>query len=150
LVDKDGGYEDLYRQLTNQPRARKRTLGKLQSLPSRGRQWTERPLGRLHNVPDLPRNFVPRRDDIAPVKALLMGDGGGTVGITSSARKAGLLGMGGIGKTVLANALVRDEQVRERFPEGVFWLSFGREAVVTVRQAELARLLGDSAASFEN
>ena len=58
--------------------------------------------------------------------------------------------MGGIGKTVLATALVRDEEVRERFPDGVFWLSFGREAVVTLRQAELARLLGDSAASFES
>ena len=85
-----------------------------------------------------------------PAEGAADGDAGGTVGITSSARKAGLLGMGGIGKTVLATALVRDEQVRERFADGVFWLSFGREAVVTLRQTELARLLGDSAASFEN
>jgi NB-ARC domain/APAF-1 helical domain/WD domain, G-beta repeat len=58
--------------------------------------------------------------------------------------------MGGIGKSVMASALARDEEVRARFPEGVFWLSFGREAVVTQCQAELAKMLGDSAASFEN
>jgi hypothetical protein len=142
FIDQSGGYEGLLRRLFNRPAAEMPPIGERPALPVLAPQWTERPLGRLHNIPDLPPNFVARPDDTAPTKALLMGDGGGAVGITSSARKAGLLGMGGIGKTVLATALVRDEQVRERFPDGIFWLSFGREAVVTVRQAELARLLG--------
>src|SRR5512132_1008911 len=150
FIDRPSGYEGLLRRLFNRPAAEMPAVGERPALPVLAPQWTERPLGRLHNVPDLPPNFVARPDDIAPVKPLLMGDGGGTVGITGSARKAGLLGMGGIGKTVLATALVRDEQVREHFPDGVFWLSFGREAMVTVRQAELARMLGDDAASFEN
>ena len=57
------------RDLAPKPRrARKRTLGKRRSLPSRDRQWREQPaaetgaLGELHNVPDLPPNFVVRPD----------------------------------------------------------------------------------------
>jgi hypothetical protein len=40
----ESGYEDLYRRLTDQPRARKPVLGKLRQLPSRNRQWSESPL----------------------------------------------------------------------------------------------------------
>jgi hypothetical protein len=102
FIDTSSGYEGLLRRLFNRPAAEMPPVGERPALPVLAAQWTEHPLGRLHNAPDLPPNFVARPDDIAPVKALLMGDGGGAVGITGSARKAGLLGMGGIGKTVLA------------------------------------------------
>jgi SEFIR domain-containing protein len=42
--DSESGYEDLYRRLTDQPRARKPVLGKLRQLPSRDRRWSERPV----------------------------------------------------------------------------------------------------------
>ena len=45
MVDTAQGYEDLYRQLTDQPKARKRKLGKLRKLPERARQWREQPPG---------------------------------------------------------------------------------------------------------
>lgn len=41
--ESDDGYENLYRRLTNQPRARKPTLGILRELPSRERKWSSRP-----------------------------------------------------------------------------------------------------------
>ena len=38
-----------------------------------------------------------------------------------------LEGMGGIGKTVLAQALFKDEVVRQAFPDGLVWITVGRE-----------------------
>ena len=37
-------------------------------------------------------------------------------------------GMGGIGKTVLAQALCRDEVVQQAFPDGIFWFAIGKES----------------------
>ncbi len=45
------------------------------------------------------------------------------MGVTGAA--LGIHGQGGIGKTVLAAALARDEQVRRCFPDGVFWVTVG-------------------------
>ncbi len=40
-----------------------------------------------------------------------------------------LSGMGGIGKTVLAQALTRDEVVQQAFPDGLVWITAGIEGV---------------------
>jgi SEFIR domain-containing protein len=67
------GYEDLYRRLTNQPRAIKQELGKLRSLPPAERK-SEGAVGKLVNVPNLPPNFLPRPRDLQAVKdAVLAG-----------------------------------------------------------------------------
>ena len=58
--------------------------------------------------------------------------------------------MGGIGKSVLAAALARDDEVRTAFPDGVFWLTFGREVDPRTRQAELVRALGEAAPAFDS
>jgi hypothetical protein len=42
-VETLSGYEEFYRRLTDQPRARRRELGKLHQLPSRERKWSEHP-----------------------------------------------------------------------------------------------------------
>jgi hypothetical protein len=39
-----------------------------------------------------------------------------------------LAGMGGIGKTVLAKALTQDEVVQQAFPDGIVWITVGRES----------------------
>jgi len=62
-VHTENGYEDLYRRVTNQPRAVKPELGKLRSLPPAERK-SEGALGRLVNVPNLPPHFLPRPDDL--------------------------------------------------------------------------------------
>jgi NB-ARC domain len=56
--------------------------------------------------------------------------------------------MGGIGKTVIATALVRDEEVRKAFPDGVFWVTFGQTPQILTWQSYLAQALGDKQAAF--
>src|SRR5271166_874106 len=69
----EAGYEDLYRRLTNQPRAEKPELGKLRSLPPAERK-SEGALGSLVNVPNLPPHFLPRPGDLQALKdAVLAG-----------------------------------------------------------------------------
>jgi hypothetical protein len=128
------GYEDLYRRLTNQPRAIKPALGKLRSLPAAERK-SEGALGRLINVPELPTNFVPRPNDLGAIKSAVLAGLNKPVGVSQSlpavegqaVEKVGLQGMGGIGKTVLAAALAHDSEVRQAFPDGIYWLTMGQK-----------------------
>jgi hypothetical protein len=73
-------------------------------------------LGSLVDVPLLPGGFV-ERDELAGVRDSLLAAGRGAVGVTG--RGLGLHGQGGIGKTVLAAALVHSDEVRAYFPDGV-------------------------------
>ncbi|RMF29395.1 MAG: hypothetical protein D6759_13920, partial [Chloroflexi bacterium] len=84
------------------------------------------------NIPDLPEHYLPRQEELAQVRAMLLEGDGATVGIV------GVRGMGGIGKSVLAAALARDPDVRAAFPDGVVWLPLGREPNLTARQEDLA------------
>jgi len=63
-----------------------------------------------------------------------------------------LAGMGGIGKTVLAKALTEDEVVQRAFPDGVVWVTAGkertREFIEDMR--EIAKALGDDLSRYEN
>jgi len=74
-------------------------------------------------VPGLPPHFVPRPDALKALK-----------GIVLSADKpvaiVGLQGMGGIGKSVLAAWLAREEDIRTAFPDGVFWIVVGQVPAV--------------------
>ena len=56
----------------------------------------------------------------------------------------GLVGMGGSGKSVLAAAAARNPQVRDAFPDGLFWLELGPHPPLLQLQARLAEALGDS------
>jgi hypothetical protein len=58
--------------------------------------------------------------------------------------------MGGIGKSVLAAALARDDGVRRAFPDGVLWVTLGQTPNVVIRQAQLAEALGDTPRAFED
>ena len=46
-----------------------------------------------------------------------------------AAERHGVHGMGGIGKTVLASALARSPRVRERFVDGIYWVTVGQTPV---------------------
>jgi WD40 repeat protein len=52
--------------------------------------------------------------------------------------------MGGIGKTVLAKALTDDEVVRRAFPDGIIWITAGKErnGDFTTEMREIAKALG--------
>jgi NB-ARC domain/TIR domain/APAF-1 helical domain len=146
FVQTEHGYEDLYRRLTNQPRALKPSLGKLRSLPPAERK-SEGALGRLVNVPNLPPHFLPRVDDLQALKDAVL------VGLTkpvalTGAGKIGVQGMGGIGKTVLAAALARDPEIRQAFPHGVVWITLGQTPNIIARQSQVAEALGERSQTF--
>ncbi|WP_208339402.1 NB-ARC domain-containing protein [Aetokthonos hydrillicola] len=107
-------------------------------------------LGKLDgNVPNLPPNFLPRPEQLEPLKKQLLERTNQPVGITGKSHRVGVQGMGGIGKTVLATALARDEEVRRAFPDGVFWVTLGQEnPQILTWQSYLAKELGDKQATF--
>jgi WD40 repeat protein len=110
----------------------------------------ESKVGGLHNVPELPPHFLPRTEDLASLKKQVLATARKPVGITGVAAKTGVHGMGGIGKTVLAAALVREPEVRKAFPDGVIWLTFGLTPGITALQRQVGQALGDNPPVLDN
>src|SRR5205823_12646216 len=63
-----------------------------------------------------------------------------------------LRGMGGIGKTILAQAISHDEVVQQAFPDGVIWTTIGKESAhdLITRMQEVRRGLGDEPGEKES
>jgi hypothetical protein len=83
--------------------------------------------GRAKRTPymqgDLSADFVPRPDEYQPLKAAVLAEAPNrTVALTTA-----LLGAGGYGKTTLANALCRDDDVRFEFFDGILRARNGKE-----------------------
>lgn len=92
-------------------------------------------------VPNLPPNHLPRPKYIEEFRAVLHKE---SIGLTGAAH-VGVEGMGGIGKSVLAAALVHDEAVQAAFSDGIFWLTFGQNVeddALLVQQNNILKLLG--------
>jgi WD40 repeat protein len=92
----------------------------------------------LHGVPELPAGYFERTADLDQLRSKLLAHGSGA----PSPASVGVHGAGGIGKTVLATALARDDMVRRAFPDGVYWVVLGERADPVAAQASLARLIG--------
>jgi hypothetical protein len=60
--------------------------------------------------------------------------------------------MGGIGKTILAQALSHDPVVQQAFPDGIAWTTVGKDISgnLTARMQEVRRALGDQPAPAES
>jgi ABC-type phosphate/phosphonate transport system ATPase subunit len=65
----------------------------------------------------MPAHFAPREELLAQVRDDLLEPSN-----IEAARIVGLVGMGGSGKSVLARALARDEQICRAFADGIVWL----------------------------
>ncbi|WP_434683587.1 NB-ARC domain-containing protein [Pseudanabaena minima] len=78
----------------------------------------------------LPENFVERPDALNAVKAKLLAVDERTLVVSAIA------GLGGLGKSVLAAALVQDLEVQARFTDGILWVTLGQSP-------DLQTLLGD-------
>ncbi|MBD2567607.1 NB-ARC domain-containing protein [Anabaena lutea] len=107
-------------------------------------------LGKLSHVPEQPLNFLPRPDELNKIKSLLLENENQRVAVTGISHRVGLQGMGGIGKSVLAAILAHDEDIRSVFPDGILWVTLGQQPALTLRQSDLAKMLGDSSQIFQD
>jgi WD40 repeat protein len=106
---------------------------------------------KLFNVPLLPLHYVERTSDLMEVKNSLLKLNDKTEGESLDKKKRlGLLGMGGIGKSIIATALARDLKIRERFPDGVIWVTLGQEPNILARQSQIAEALGEKNRFFQD
>ncbi len=106
----------------------------------------DRPL-RYDTIPNLPQNYLIRDEPLARLRNLIFTEGeGANIAVTA------LAGMGGIGKTVLATALCRDLVVQRAFPDGIAWITMGREwdGDFVTRMREVARALGDDLSGYDS
>jgi hypothetical protein len=91
-------------------------------------------------------NYIHRSGPVQSLRTTLLADGGYRhIALTA------LRGMGGIGKTVLAQAICHDEAVQQAFPDGILWVSVGREqsASFLTRMREVAKGLGDNLEAYD-
>ena len=105
-------------------------------------------LGAIFAVPSLPPHFLARPELMRRVRDALLVDLQTAQVITSADARVGMQGMGGIGKSVLAAALARNRGVRQSYPDGIAWISFGQNLTrddLLSRLRDLVRHLGGEA-----
>jgi WD40 repeat protein len=79
-------------------------------------------------APPLPLNFVARPEEQHDLRQVVMANTD-AIGVALTA----LEGMGGIGKTIMAQSLCHDEAIQQAFPDGVLWVTAGQEPVHNLR-----------------
>ena len=103
-------------------------------------------LGGLFAVHSLPPHFLAHPELIRQIRDALLVDLQKPQVITSADARVGMQGMGGIGKSALAAALARNRQIRQSYPDGIVWISCGRNLTsndLLQRQRDLAKHVGD-------
>ncbi|MDQ3763966.1 MAG: NB-ARC domain-containing protein [Actinomycetota bacterium] len=93
--------------------------------------------GPVFAVPPLRGDEIARPELMAALGRAVTRPGAGAVGMTT-----GLWGAGGFGKTTLARLLVHRQEVQERFPDGVVWVTVGEEAIGPELADKVANAVG--------
>ena len=99
-------------------------FGQIGSLGTLNINSPRTPVGIPFQAPPLPSHFVDRPEVSQDLKKRLIADStthSGTLVISS------IQGLGGIGKTILAQALAHDKQVQEHFCDGIIWATLGKQ-----------------------
>jgi WD40 repeat protein len=97
-------------------------------------------------APPLPVNYVERTEESKALRDALFAEGGGRhIALTA------LQGMGGIGKTVLAQALCHDAVVQQAFPDGIVWITAGKKPAhdLVTRMREAGKALHDDLSRYD-
>jgi hypothetical protein len=100
--------------------------------------FASRRLGVPCQWPPLPAHYVRRPREEERLQADLLGEDAGP-GVVVSA----VFGLGGIGKSTLASAVVQTRAVQERFPDGVLWATLGQNPELQALLGQWIRDLGD-------
>lgn len=103
-------------------------------------------LGQLYNVLPLPPNYLPRPQEIARLQTAVLRPKENT----GQSGSIGLQGMGGIGKSVLAAAIAWDDNVRQYYRDGIFWISLGQTPALETRQKQLVDGLEPGTPTFHD
>ena len=102
------------------------------------------PVGMLVAVPELPPTYRAQPERLKALRDMLLLDLQGPVVVTGARARVGVHGMGGIGKSVMANAVAHDPWVRRAFGDNIYWIRFGQAPNVEAQQRWLAKELGDA------
>lgn len=84
----------------------------------------------------LPSNYVTRTEGLSRLTRELL-----KPAPTKEVRVVALHGPGGFGKTLLATAVLHEPRVRERFPDGIHWVTLGAGGDIAGKLADLYRLI---------
>lgn len=76
--------------------------------------------------PKRPAHYLERSGYLGTLGEALLSEGGEPVGISGQGR-VGVQGMGGIGKTVLASAVLEEPAIGLAFSDGVHWITVGQD-----------------------
>ena len=90
----------------------------------------------------LPENFVDRSSALSSVKEKLLVETDQTLVVSAIA------GLGGLGKSVLATAIVLDGEVQRRFEDGILWVTLGQNPDLQSCLGDWIRELDKSRDSF--
>lgn len=101
------------------------------------------PPAMLWGVPALPPHYLPRPDDLHEIAELVMADAIIPTAITSANQTVALQGMGGIGKSVIANAFCHDCATRRFFTNGIVWIQVGLAPQLLLLLSGVTHALGD-------
>lgn len=102
---------------------------------------------RYRTFPPLPIHFVPRVQLVERLRKAIIKEGG-----RRSTPITAIRGMGGIGKSVLAQAVCHDEAVQDAFPDGVLWVTIGERPSndhLCAQIRELAKAMGDPLEGYD-
>ncbi len=125
--------------------------------------------GILYGVPDTDPDFIGRQEEFQVLRSALLGvhhtlslpgDIFGTTAFTTltstgpidslRSDRIVLHGIPGIGKTSLAASVLRDSLVRRIYPDGIFWLTLGKEPDLLSLQARLIHMVGGGYQNFQD
>ena len=102
------------------------------------------PLGDIHGSrPALPAWYIERDNIMGELENRVLIDSRQPVVVTSKQQVSALHGMGGIGKTTVANAFSERCATRRYFPDGIFWVQLGKNPDITFQQANIGKIFGD-------